>query len=61
MTIADLSLACELATLFQIEYDLTPFPKVKNWLDRVHALPEVKQVHEAAIAELKEVVQLAKL
>ena len=32
MTIADLSLACELATLFQIDYDLKAFPNTKFWL-----------------------------
>ena len=56
MTIADLSLACELATLFQIDYDLTPFPKVRAWLERVHSIPEIKQVHTDAVSELKEYV-----
>ena len=49
LTIADISLACELATLYQIDYDLTPFPKVKTWLETVHAIPEVKLIHDQAI------------
>lgn len=45
MTIADISAICELTQLELIQYDYTPYPKVKAWYDRLRALPEVRETH----------------
>ncbi len=55
MTIADLSAACELAqttacALFA-EYP-KKYPKVYAWLDRMLAVPEIKEIHDKVLPKL---------
>ena len=56
MTIADISIASSLTmpTLLNITYD--EYPKIQDWLKRVHALPEWKSV-DKKFAELRVEIQ----
>ena len=51
-TIADLSLACELAQLSAINFPMTDYPKTVKWLELMLALPEMKEVHKDSIPKL---------
>ena len=60
MTIADISAACEIATLktytiegFNFEKE---FPKVWAWLHRVLAIPGMKEIHDDIIPKLRELM-----
>ena len=56
MTIADISIAASLTmpTLLNISYDA--YPKIQNWLNRVHALPEWQSV-DGKFADLRTEIQ----
>ena len=45
ISIADLSALCELTQLELLNYDLTPYPKVHAWYQRLRVLPEVRETH----------------
>ncbi len=49
-TVADLNVCGVLATLPRVKYDLSPWPKVKAWLDRCNARPAAAAVREMAAA-----------
>ena len=45
LTIADLSLACELAQLKGVNFKFSDYPKVERWLSKViDNIPEIKQM-----------------
>lgn len=54
-TIADLSLGCELATMRALEFDYREIgcPKVEAYLTRFLAIPEIKEISETALENLK--------
>ena len=56
MTIADISIASSLTmpTLLNINYD--DYPKIQNWLKRVHELPEWQSV-DKKFADLRVEIQ----
>ncbi len=47
ISIADLTAAAELAQSKFLAYDLSPWPKVKDWLARVLAVPEMDKAHQS--------------
>ena len=55
VTIADLSAACELAQTKSIslfaEYP-SKYPKVYMWLERMLAIPEMKEIHDKVLPGL---------
>jgi glutathione S-transferase len=60
ITIADLSAACELVQSQFLDFDLSKWPKTKAWMERVIAIPEVKEAHAftfKAIARTKQVMK----
>ncbi len=47
ITLADLSAACELASLLPIKEDiLKDFPKLKQWLLMMLEIPEMQELHK---------------
>ena len=49
ISIADLSLCCELATLKQIDYDYSKWVNLSRWMKMMHEVPEVALVHKGVI------------
>ena len=56
-----MSLVCELATLLVIKYDMTTWAKIREWIDRMWQIPEVKLVHDKPLSVLKKWIGDAKL
>ena len=53
ISIADLSAACEFSQLDFIDFSFKEFPKVDDWLRRIHQYNEVKEAHEVYYKILK--------
>lgn len=45
MTLADLSAFCEVIQLQMINYDFSPYPALKKWIERCLADPVIQEVH----------------
>jgi glutathione S-transferase len=45
MTIADISAACEINQLHLFGFDFTPYPQIKEWLERCLSHPAMKEAH----------------
>lgn len=59
VTIADLSAACELAQTKAIKvFDDYPskYPKVFAWLERMLAIPEMKEIHDKVLPPMRSFV-----
>jgi len=46
LSIADISAACEITQLEMIDFDLTEYPNVENWLYNMMKFKEMKEAHE---------------
>jgi len=46
ITLADLSLACELAQLTLLDYDLSSRPRLSAWLKKMKEVPGFEQLNE---------------
>ncbi len=59
LTLADISAACEVAQIKASQHAsvIQDFPRVSQWLDRMLALPELKEVHEKVLPLLKKAFQ----
>eukprot|EP00347_Sterkiella_histriomuscorum_P001079 403373409 len=56
ITIADLSAACEIAQLLPLESEiLRQYPKVMKWLNQICMIPQVKELHQLVLPQLKRV------
>ena len=54
-TIADLSACCELIQLELINFDFTPYPKLKEWKDRIMEIEEMNKAH-SVFSKVKQMV-----
>jgi len=54
LTIADLSVLAAVSTIEAIGYELTPWPAVSTWLEKMRTLPYYKEANQDGIEELKQ-------
>jgi glutathione S-transferase len=53
LTIADLSLITRLTSIIITEYDLSDYPKVKQWLVKMQELPYFEEINGKVINEFR--------
>ena len=53
VSIADLSLICELAHLKAFDMEYKDFPKISQWMNRMMEFKEIKEMHDRVIPILK--------
>ena len=52
LTIADLATHAYCVQVRAIGHDFTPYPRVTAWMDRINALPEVREVNQVFLGEI---------
>ena len=57
ISIADISAICEINQLRLVNYDLTKYTKLQNWIERCMEFPELKSTHEVFEKVVKKLVK----
>jgi glutathione S-transferase len=55
LSIADISAACEIYQLVVIKFDFSPYPRIREWLQRLFDIKEFADGHEKFIAVVKKI------